>query len=180
MVMAEDVASESREKLRLENIFGAMSLALVDKMEKAFGAETGLGPSAVAAIVQIGSNPGLSIEVLRRYIALSHSATVRLIDHLVEHGLVLRDSGIDGDRRSKALRLTEAGETVLQRNLAARRAVIDRAVGVLSAEETQVLGALVEKLLPALVDLGDDQNVVCRVCDESVCVRERCPISHMT
>jgi MarR family transcriptional repressor of emrRAB len=180
MVMAEDVASESREKLRLENIFGAMSLALVDKMEKAFGAETGLGPSAVAAVIQIGSNPGLSIEVLRRTIALSHSATVRLIDHLVEQGLVLRDSGIDGDRRSKALHLTEAGTAVFQRNLAARRAVIDRAVGVLSAEETQALGALVEKLLPALVDLGDDQNVVCRICDESVCVRERCPISHMS
>lgn len=170
--------TEDREKLRLENIFGAMSLALVDKMEKAFATETGLGPSAVAAIIQVGSDPGLSIETLRRIIALSHSATVRLVDQLVADGLVLRGGG-EGDRRSKALRLTEAGEKVFQRNLAARRAVIDRAIGILSAEETRNLGTLVEKLLPALVDLGDDQNVVCRVCDDTVCTRERCPISHM-
>jgi DNA-binding MarR family transcriptional regulator len=171
--------TEDREKLRLENIFGAMSLALVDKMEKAFGAETGLGPSAVAAIIQIGSNPGLSIETLRRTIALSHSATVRIVDLLVEQGLVSREGGLEADRRSKALRLTGSGEANFRRNLAARRAVIDRAVSVLSADETRSLGLLVEKLLPALVDLGDDQNVVCRVCDEAVCVRERCPISHM-
>jgi MarR family transcriptional repressor of emrRAB len=173
------VLTRDPEKLRLENIFGAMSLALVDKMERAFGTETGLGPSAVAAIVQIGSNPGLSIETLRRFIALTHSATVRLVNHLVEQGLVLRGEGVEGDRRSKALRLTDKGDDVFQRSLAARRGVIDRAVGALSPEETRSLGLLVEKLLPALVDMGDDQNVVCRVCDEAVCVRERCPISHM-
>ena len=175
MVMTRDL-----EKLRLENILGAMSLALVDKMEKAFGTETGLGPSAVAAVIQIGSNPGLSIETLRRFIALTHSATVRLVDHLVEQGLVLRGEGVEGDRRSKALRLTDKGDDVFRRNLAARRGVIERAVGALDSEETRSLGQLVEKLLPALVDMGDDQNVVCRVCDEAACVRERCPISHMS
>jgi DNA-binding MarR family transcriptional regulator len=177
--MTDDVATSDRERLRLENIFGAMSLALVDKMETAFSAETGLNPSAVAAIIQIGTDPGLSIEALRRIIALSHSATVRLIDQLVAGGLVVRGSGSDNDRRARALHLTDAGQAVFQRNIVVRRAVIERAVRNLTAEEKRSLDGLVDKLLTALVDPGDDHDIVCRVCDVSVCTPDRCPITHM-
>ncbi|NTF40590.1 MarR family winged helix-turn-helix transcriptional regulator [Rhizobium rhizogenes] len=166
-----------RETLRLENLFGAMSLALVDKMEKAFADETGLGPSAIAATVQIGTEPGLTIETLRRLIALSHSATVRLVDQLVASGLVLRAGGVEGDKRARSLQLTESGQALFDKSLAARRAVIHRAFKVLGAEETEQLGRLLEKLLPSLVDLGDDQDVVCRVCDQEVCDQDRCPIA---
>lgn len=169
-----------RETLRLENLFGAMSLALVDKMEKAFADETGLGPSAIAAIVQIGTEPGLAIETLRRMIALSHSATVRLVDQLVASDLVLRAGGVEGDKRVRSLQLTESGRALFDRSLAARRAVIGRAFKALKPEEAEQLGRLVEKLLPALVDLGDDQDVVCRVCDQGVCDQDRCPVTFMT
>ncbi|WP_047460968.1 MarR family winged helix-turn-helix transcriptional regulator [Rhizobium rhizogenes] len=169
-----------RETLRLENIFGALSLALVDKMEKAFADETGLGPSAIAAIIQIGTEPGLTIDTLRRMIALSHSATVRLVDQLVIEKLVLRAGGVEGDKRAKSLQLTEAGSALFHKSLAARRAVIHRAFATLDAEETRELGRLAEKLLPTLVDLGADQDVVCRVCDQGVCDQERCPITFMS
>ncbi|MBB3455361.1 DNA-binding MarR family transcriptional regulator [Rhizobium sp. BK313] len=169
-----------REKLRLENIFGALSLALVDKMERAFADETGFGPSAIAAIIQIGTEPGLTIETLRKLIALSHSATVRLVDQLVTENLVLRAGGVEGDKRAKSLQLTDTGRTLFHKSLAVRRAVIHRAFATLDAEETQQLGRLAEKLLPTLVDLGADQDVVCRVCDQGVCDQERCPITFMT
>ena len=169
-----------REILRLENIFGAMSLALVDKMEKAFADETGLGPSAIAAVVQIGTEPGLTIETLRRLIALSHSATVRLVDQFVASDLVLRAGGVEGDKRARSLQLTESGRALFDKSLAARRAVIHRAFKALGPDETEQLGRLAEKLLPALVDLGDDQDVVCRVCDQGVCDQDRCPITFMT
>ena len=169
-----------KEILRLENLFGAMSLALVDKMEKAFVDETGLGPSATAALVQIGTEPGLTIETLRRMIALSHSATVRLVDQLVASGLVLRGGGVEGDKRARSLQLTENGRRLFDRSLSARRAVIHRAFGVLNPDEAAEFGRLIEKLLPALVDLGDDQDVVCRVCDQDVCDQDRCPIAFMT
>lgn len=169
-----------REMLRLENLFGAMSLALVDKMEKAFAEETGLGPSAVAAVIQIGTEPGLTIETLRRLIALSHSATVRLVDQLVTSDLVLRAGGVEGDKRARSLQLTEKGRALFDKSLASRRAVIHRAFTALGSEETEQLGRLVEKLLPSLVDLGDDQDVVCRVCDQGVCDQDRCPITIMT
>ncbi|MFS8046723.1 MarR family winged helix-turn-helix transcriptional regulator [Rhizobium sp. BR 314] len=169
-----------KETLRLENLFGAMSLALVDKMERAFADETGLGPSAVAAIIQIGSEPGLTIETLRRMIGLSHSATVRLVDQLVASDLVLRAGGIEGDKRARSLQLTLAGQVLFDKSLTARRVVIERAFKTLKPEETEQLGRLVEKLLPALVDLGDDQDVVCRVCDQGVCDQDRCPIAFMS
>lgn len=168
-----------RETLRLENIFGALSLALVDKMEKAFAEETGLGPSAIAALIQIGTEPGLTIETLRRLIALSHSATVRLVDQLVASDLVLRTGGVEGDKRARSLQLTESGRALFDKSLAARRTVIHRAFKMLGAEEAAQLGHLAEKLLPALVDLGDDQDVVCRVCDQGVCDQDRCPIAFM-
>ena len=166
------------ETLRVENIFGAVGLALVDKMQRAFSEASGLNPSAVAAIVQVGTSPDLSIEQLRRIVALSHSATVRLVDQLAGDGLVTRVAG-DGDKRARALRLTEAGEALYRRCLASRRAVLKRAVAGLDTDDMRGLGTLVEKLLPALVDPGDDQDVVCRVCDEKVCVPERCPATHL-
>ncbi|MFT4182957.1 MAG: MarR family transcriptional regulator [Rhizobium sp.] len=169
-----------KEISRLENLFGAMGLALVDKMEKAFADETGLGPSAVAAIVQIGTEPGLTIETLRRMIALSHSATVRLVDQLVTSDLVTRAGGVEGDKRARSLQLTENGRLLFDRSLAARQAVIHRAFKLLGQEEAEQLGRLVEKLLPAFVDLGDDQDVVCRVCDQGVCDQDRCPVAFMT
>jgi DNA-binding MarR family transcriptional regulator len=167
------------EKRRTENIFGAMGLALVDKMQQAFAAETGLGPSAAAAVIQIGTAPGLSVEQLRRILALSHSATVRLVDQLAASGLVERSGTGESDRRAKPLRLTDAGAATFRRCLTSRRAVIGRAIDRLDASEMRNLASLVEKLLPALVDPGDDGDVVCRVCDEKVCVPERCPITHM-
>jgi Transcriptional regulators len=167
------------EKLRLENILGAICLAMVDKMERAFADEAGLGPSSAAALIQIGTNPGITTETLRRIIALSHSATVRLVDQLVASGLVLRGDALETDRRAKRLELTEEGEARFRRCLAARRMVTDRAVRALGEEELTQLGALAEKILPAIVDLGVDQDVVCRVCDQEICERSRCPISHM-
>ncbi|MDE1996255.1 MAG: MarR family transcriptional regulator, partial [Rhizobiaceae bacterium] len=144
-----------------------------------FADETGLGPSAVAAIVQIGTEPGLTIETLRKPIALSHSATVRLVDQLVAGGYVVRADGVEGDRRAKSLQLTDTGTELFDRSLRARRAVIRRAFTTLDADEREQLGRLMEKLLPTLVDPGPDQDVVCRVCDQGVCDQERCPVAHL-
>lgn len=163
---------------RLDNTFGAMSLACVDKMERAFLDHGGRGPSATAAIVKIGTEPGLSIEQLRRMLALSHSATVRLVDQLAADGLVVRKGAGAGDRRARALTLTPEGEAAFAQSLAARRAVLARATQVLSPDEKRLLGSLIGKILPALVDPGDDSEVVCRICDEGVCVPACCPVTH--
>jgi DNA-binding MarR family transcriptional regulator len=168
-----------REERRLENIWGAITLATVDKMEQAFAAETGRGPSAVAAITQIGIEPGLSIERLRRIVALSHSATVRLVDQLAAEGLVRRETSSGTDKRARSLYLTDEGEALFEKAKAARRRVAEAALDRLSGKERQNLITIIEKMFPALVGPGDDELVVCRFCEDgSVCPPDRCPVPH--
>jgi DNA-binding MarR family transcriptional regulator len=169
------LAKRSTER-RLENIWGAISLATVDKMEHAFAAATGRGPSAIAAITQINADPGMSIERLRRVIALSHSATVRLVDQLAAEGLLLREASTGPDKRARSLYLTADGLSLLDTAKAARRKIVEAALERLSPEERQVLGSIIEKMFPALVAAGDDSEVVCRFCDEKACPIERCPV----
>lgn len=167
------------EERRLENIWGAISLATVDKMEQAFEAGIGRGPSATAAIIQVGVEPGLSIERLRRILALSHSATVRLVDQLAADRLVRREASAGADKRERSLHLTDEGATLFETAKAARRNVAEAALARLSEAERQSLAAMIEKMFPALVGPGDDELVVCRLCeDESVCPYERCPVPH--
>ena len=162
---------------RLENIWAAISLAAVDKMEQAFAAGTGRGPSAIAAIMQIGAEPGLSIERLRQIIALSHSATVRLLDQLAADDLIRREAPAGADKRARAIHLTESGGQLFEEAQAARRKVAARALECLSAQERKQLTTIVEKMFPALVCTdGIDDEVVCRYCDGRVCPIERCPV----
>jgi MarR family transcriptional regulator, negative regulator of the multidrug operon emrRAB len=174
--LRSDAMKRRLEELRLENIVGAMSLAMVDKMEQAFAAETGRGPSAVAALMQIGVEPGLSIERLRRIIALSHSASVRLVDQLVAEGLVRRETSTGSDKRARALYLTAQGKTLFDAARAARGRITQAALARLSGEERRMLDGIVAKMFPALVGPDDDDEVVCRLCDETVCPMERCPV----
>jgi MarR family transcriptional regulator, negative regulator of the multidrug operon emrRAB len=172
----ENGLTKRSEERRLENIWGAISLATVDKMEQAFSAATGRGPSAVAAITQISVEPGMSIERLRRVIALSHSATVRLVDQLVGEGLIRREPSPGTDKRARSLTLTPEGSALLETAKAARRRITEAAVDRLTAEERQALAGMIAKMFPALVAPGGDGEVVCRFCDDRVCPIERCPV----
>jgi MarR family transcriptional regulator, negative regulator of the multidrug operon emrRAB len=62
---------------------------------------------AGAAIIVLGYAPGLSVEILRKVLGLSHPRTVRLIDRLEADGLAERREAIDG--RAVALHLTPKG-----------------------------------------------------------------------
>jgi MarR family transcriptional repressor of emrRAB len=166
------------EERRLENLWNAISLATVDKIEQAFAARIGRGPSAVAAIIQTGTEPGLSIERLRRILALSHSATVRLVDQLVADGFLRREAASGADRRARSLYLTDEGEALFEAARSTRRNVAKAALARLSEAERKSLTGMVEKMFPALVAGGDDELVVCRLCDEAVCPFERCPVPH--
>ena len=169
---------DKSEERRLENIWGAIALATVDKMEQAFAVETGRGPSAVAAITQIGIESGLSIERLRRIVALSHSATVRLVDQLVAEGLVRREASSGTDKRARSLYLTDEGEALFEKAKAARRRVAEVALKKLTERERKSLTAILERMFPAFVGPGDDELIVCRLCDETVCPYDSCPVPH--
>lgn len=163
--------------LFLGNVLGAFSRALCDKMDRAVCAATGRNTTACYAIVQIGSEPGSSIEVLRRMLGLEHSSVVRLLDRLERANLVNRIRGTECDQRKVCIFLTDDGEREFTKILDARREVLDRAMARLNDADKEFLLSLIHKLMPEVVDCGDDQHIVCRLCDLEKCPQDRCPVN---
>ncbi|MGI9400664.1 MAG: MarR family winged helix-turn-helix transcriptional regulator [Rhizobiaceae bacterium] len=163
--------------LFLGNVLGAFSRALCDKMDSAVCSATGRNTTACYAIVQIGSEPGSSIEILRRMLGLEHSSVVRLLDRLEKENLVNRVRGTELDQRKVCVFLTDEGEREFTKILDARREVLDRVMIRVNDVEKSFLLSLIHKVMPQVVDCGDDQHIVCRLCDLEKCPQEKCPVN---
>lgn len=159
------------------NILGAFARGLCDKIEKAVTKATGRNSTACSAIVHIGSEPGSSIEKLRRMLNLEHSSVVRLLDRLEQAMLVKRTRRVDEDHRKVSIVLTDQGEIEFGRILDARREILNRTLDVMDGSEKSFLMAMIKKLMPEVVDRGDDQHFVCRLCDLEMCPQEHCPVN---
>lgn len=164
------------DRQRTANILGAFALGLTDKIAVALHDVGNRSETTSAAVIQIGAEPGLSIESLRNCLALSHSATVRLVDGLQVQGLVQRQRDKDGDSRVAILSLTHEGEAQMRKALAAREEVIDRTLAHLTDDELHSLTAILERVMPKVVSSRVDQDVVCRLCDLQSCPQDRCPV----
>jgi len=93
--------------------------------------DTGLRPGHFAALVVIDRNPGLSQTALGGAIGRDKSTLTPTLRELERRGLVRR-ARAEGDRRSYALTLTEAGRLALEaltRHAAAHDAALDALVG---------------------------------------------------
>lgn len=153
--------------LDIANQLGALSLAVMDRIERDAREIIERGGETPAALVVIGYGPGMTNDKLRRILGLSHSGTVRLVDRLVSDGLVERRPGKDG--REVALHLTAAGYAVREELLAARIRSVASVLDVLSPPEARRLGALIRKAL-ALQDTSEAERfTICRRCDDRVC-----------
>ncbi len=177
----DDLNELNFSDLFVGNAIGAFSRALCDRMDQAVTSATKLSCSACYAIVQIGSeedgDEALSIEKLRSMLNLEHSTVVRMIDRLQDQELVIRARGSSSDQRQVVIRLTDAGEKCFSKILDARRGVLNGMVGALDANEKKTIIELIGKLTPHVVHPGDDQHVVCRLCDLEVCRQEICPVN---
>ncbi len=159
---------------RQGNLLGAVALAVSDRLNETLTHGERGGLSGVAALVHIRLRPGHTIELLARVLALSHSATVRLVDRLEADGLVERRSGRDG--RSVALFVTPAGETTAVEALRRRGETLAEALAPLSASERHLLAILLEKLLAGLTGDRWSARHICRLCDFPTCTRPYCPV----
>jgi DNA-binding MarR family transcriptional regulator len=159
---------------RLENLLGALAVALNDSMDEAFDEACAVGDSAPAALILIRENPDTRIEALARYLALSHSGTVRLVDRLSEAGWVAREAC--EDKRAVVLVLTKAGEKVAERLLEGRSQRLGKALAGIGTADRKVLERLVPQLLTNLVTDRAAADHTCRYCDSGVCEREGCPL----
>lgn len=159
---------------RTSNLMGAFALALSDAQTAASRGAAGLGPSACAALVTIGQNPGLTIGALSRILGLTHSVTVRLVEALAQDSLVERATG--ADKRQVALRLTAKGSVRRRAILKERRRSAERALAAVPDDARDRLDVILAAMLDALTDGRIKADHICRLCDEADCPEETCPV----
>ena len=157
---------------RTANLLGAVGLAIADRIEEAAIEVMNRSGETPAALVVIGYGLGPSNDQLKRVLGLSHPGTVRLVDRLVDDGLVERHQG--ADKRAIALHLTNEGHRVRETLLEGRLAAIRPLLTPLAKAEQDALGGLLHKLLSSMPTSDPDRCRLCRLCDDSVC--SDCPI----
>ena len=150
---------------RAANLLGALSTALVDTVSDS---------TTSAAIVTLFNSPGLNVGGVARIIGLSHAGTVRVVDRLVGDGYVARERGNDG--REVVLRLEPKGKRAARSILDSRAAVLDNALGRLSADDQRTFERIAEQLLAAVTPDPDVADHTCRMCDERACPLASCPV----
>ncbi len=147
---------------------------MADNIRRAADARAPEPGQATAAINLIHIEPKIGIERLRRALGLSHPGAVRLIERLVEDGMVVRGAA-SHDRRAVALSLTKSGEDTARAIAEERQSGLTRALAALAPDERASLGALAGKLLRNLVGGKNDAYAICRLCNHDVC--EDCPVN---
>jgi MarR family transcriptional regulator, negative regulator of the multidrug operon emrRAB len=161
----------------IANALGTFGRGMSDKIDASVEAVTGLSKSFCYVIVQVGSEPNASIETLRKRVRMDHSSMVRNLDKLQELGLVIRKKNRDKDCRVVNINLTKAGEEKFTRILMTRRYYLQKLTASLTEAELEILSLLMGKMFQFVVDAGDDQHFVCRLCDLEVCPQQMCPVN---
>jgi MarR family transcriptional repressor of emrRAB len=157
---------------RRRNLLGAIALSLADRLRDSAQEAVGLGGEAPAALAVITQAPGISVEQLRLAIRRSHPATVRIVDRLVERGLVERRPAARGP--ALALTATAAGGDRARELIHARARILD---DLLTGLDDPALDAILDQLLARLAELPQG-TAVCRLCDKGRCRGTgRCPVS---
>ncbi len=159
-------------KDNLANVLGAFVGALGDEVVRS--AEQGaINVVEAAALVHISKYPGCRIDELRAPTAVTHSGSVRIVNRLVDQGMLERRAG--DDARSVGLHLTRKGRREVDEVLARRaRGLVGALVPLTEAEQAE-LGRLISKMLTARITSPADALRCCRLCDYSVCTV--CPVS---
>lgn len=102
-----DAALSGLVGYRMKRAFNAIRADLLGALEP-----FGLRVLTFTALSLIGENPGLNQSQLAAAMAMERPNVVGVVDELERRGLVARDRGAH-DRRSYALRLTDAGTALL-------------------------------------------------------------------
>ena len=161
------------KKQQTANLLGATVLALYDELRLAVESYTGRTGESPSAVVILGHQPGISNDQLSKLVNITHTGTVRLVDRLVEDGLVERRSS-RLDKRSKALYLTASGEAAREEILKAREVKMSSALNQLTSEECNSLNSILGKLLVEVSRDDTHKLSICRLCDANSC--PNCPI----
>lgn len=160
---------------RTGNLVGALAIALGDALRLDLENASGRGITACAALATAFAYPGETVDALRRTLGLSAAGATRLVDGLQADKLVERRAELE-DGRSRAVVLTEAGRKQARAVLAARRAVLSRAMAPLSKRERGELARMLNVMLAALTPDRETCDRICRLCDVNRCPQNICPV----
>jgi DNA-binding MarR family transcriptional regulator len=121
-----------------------------------FTEECGAELTAVqyAALVAIGSHPGIDATRLSQVIYFDRSTIGDVLDRMESKGWILRES-TTSDRRVKLLKLSPAGHEILLQVEPAIRRVQERLIAPLSPGEAKTLIRLLARMADAAEDAGD-------------------------
>lgn len=158
--------------------FGALALAVTDRIRDSVEGVAGHAASGPAALVALdGLAAGGSIDSLRRLLGITHSGAVRLVDRLVAARLVERRIGADA--RAVSIHLTPEGRRVARRVMTAREAALEQVLAALAPAERAQLDSLLSTLLGGLGAAPDQALRICRLCDMRACGHgtDRCPLT---
>jgi DNA-binding MarR family transcriptional regulator len=161
-------------ELRDLNVIGAFALALADDFKGAMQDLADGNENACSALIVVGQESGLSVDRLSKILRLSQPGTVRLVDRLAEAKLVERKTG--SDRRSVALRLTDAGKRQVKSLLVGRQHALSQALRGLDDWERSTLSAIANKVLRGLEHSAVECDRRCRLCDGASCPDDTCPM----
>jgi DNA-binding MarR family transcriptional regulator len=112
-------------------------LAVFDDFIRSF-AEHDIRPSQYGVLTAIDRNPGSSQAAIAQSLAIKRSNFVKLIDEFERRKLVARRQ-VAADRRSNALYLTEAGQSIIEQFHAIRAAHEARISAVVGSPKEQKL-----------------------------------------
>jgi len=159
---------------RLENLLGALAVALSDEISSAVETASGHAGAMGAALAVLAQEPGLSIEQLRVPLGRTQSATVRVVDQLAAEGFAERQPG--RDQRSVAVVLTRKGRQAAARVLGSREQALTGAAGALSPAERKAFTTTLEKVLAGITAGRAHADQICRLCDIAACPEKVCPV----
>ncbi len=158
----------------LANRLGAFALALADRQAAVVQAKLGLAPTRAAALVSVGADPGIAATALARVLGVTQSVAARLSDDLMRLGWLEKRGGRTG--RDLALHLTQTGQALRGKILAARHEAVQELLATLPIAAQTTLATQIDALLGALSVDRRGADHLCRLCDEAACGLAACPV----
>jgi MarR family transcriptional regulator, negative regulator of the multidrug operon emrRAB len=161
------------KKLRTANLLGALACEISGRLDERLKKHPNQSDSAAAALNVISFYEGCSNNALSRALKLSHTTTVRLIDKLAAQGLVERRQA--ADRRAVSLFLTKQGREQARAVVKDRCVALGEIVDALSERQRSQFDRLAE-VLRSLTTSAEEADHICRLCDDSACPPDNCPV----
>lgn len=105
--------------------------------------------SQIRALMYLRETPGASLSEVAGFLGLQAPTTSKLVDEMVQHGLVHRETAED-DRRRVLLQSTREGVQALERALMPAHAALAALLAGLSDADRETVGLAMDRLHPLL------------------------------